>query len=165
MEILGFSSCNHCSWLSEPQVYILHLLSLMFIAQMNHVLTKKILKILILKIFFAENTQRMTKYNPNMWKLKMTPGIFQLNFLSFNLTKNQSKDSFEKLRTSRYQNCPWFRRFLKIWWRYCKKIKKKKFTWPPFSTSPQTIGELFSNFGEEWQPRLLQLQEMVRQLM
>ena len=30
----------------------------------------------------------------------------------------KSKDSFGKLRTSRFQNCPWFLELMKIWWSY-----------------------------------------------
>ena len=35
--------------------------------------------------------------------------------------KFKSKFSFEILRTSRFQNCPYFLNFVKIWWRYCQK--------------------------------------------
>ena len=37
--------------------------------------------------------------------------------------KLKIKDSFEILRTGRFQDCPYFLDFVKIWWRYCQKTK------------------------------------------
>ena len=49
--------------------------------------------------------------------------------------KIKSKDSFEKLRTSTFQNWPYFLNLVKIWWKYCQKQHKKKFSVTPFISS------------------------------
>ena len=38
-------------------------------------------------------------------------------FSTLSWSKLKSRNSFEKLRTSRFQNCPWFWNLTKIWWR------------------------------------------------
>ena len=39
----------------------------------------------------------------------------------------KSKDSFETLRTSRFQNWLYFLNLVKIWWRYCQKTNCQVF--------------------------------------
>ena len=42
---------------------------------------------------------------------------FFLNFSIKSWSNFKIRDSFEKLRTCRFQNCPWFWNLTKIWWR------------------------------------------------
>ena len=100
---------------------------------------QKTLKILILKIFFTEKTQRITKYKPNItWKCekwKWPLVSFNSIFSALTWPKIKSKDSFEKLTTSRFQNCPFFSKLTKIWWRYWRKTNWLIFggsVWPQF---------------------------------
>ena len=58
----------------------------------------------------------------------------------------KSKDSFEILRTSRFQNWPYFLNLVKIWGSYCQKTKKKKFLDPPFIIALYIMSaDLYSN--------------------
>ena len=45
--------------------------------------------------------------------------------------KLKIKDSFEILRTSRFQNWPSFLNFVKIWGSYCQKTNWQLFSWTP----------------------------------
>ena len=54
-------------------------------------------------------------------KLKWPLVSFTSIYSSLSWSKFKSKDSFEKLRMSRFQNWPCFLNFVKIWWRYCQK--------------------------------------------
>ena len=45
--------------------------------------------------------------------------------------KFKIKDSFEILRTSRFQNWPYFLDLVKILWRYCQKTNCQVFLWTP----------------------------------
>ena len=47
--------------------------------------------------------------------------------------KLKIKDSFEILRTSRFQNCPSFLNLVKIWGSYCQKTNCIVFLWTPCS--------------------------------
>ena len=46
-------------------------------------------------------------------------------FSAFTWSNIKSKDSFEILRTSRFQNWPYFLKLVKIWGSYCQKTKKE----------------------------------------
>ena len=39
-------------------------------------------------------------------------------FFAYSWSNFKIRDSFEKLRMCRFQNCPWFWNLTKIWWRY-----------------------------------------------
>ena len=45
------------------------------------------------------------------------------------------KDSFEILRTSRFQNCPSFFNLVKIWGSYCQNTNWELFSWTPCSNN------------------------------
>ena len=84
---------------------------------------------------------RVQKSNQNCWNW-----IISNSFISYKKVKNwkwplvcsnpnisastwpklRIKDSFEILRTSRFQNWPYFLNLVKIWWRYCQKHQKKR---------------------------------------
>ena len=59
--------------------------------------------------------------------------------------KYKIKDSFEILRTSRFQNWPYFLDLVKIWWRYCQKTNCIVFLWTRCITRVQKKISMFSN--------------------
>ena len=73
--------------------------------------------------------------------------------------KFKIKDSFEILRTSRFQNWPYFLDLVKIWWRYCQKTNWKVFfvdtvySWLCFENRKLNISfTTFTHWGEiEWE--------------
>ena len=53
------------------------------------------------------------------------------NISSSTWPKFKIKVSFKILRTSRFQNWPYFLDLVKIWWRYCQKTNCQVFLWTP----------------------------------
>ena len=58
---------------------------------------------------------------PLVWK---NPNISASTWPKFKI-----KDSFEILRTGRFQNSPYFLNLVEIWWRYCPKTNCQVFLW------------------------------------
>ena len=71
-------------------------------------------------------------YSCEKWKwplVWLSPNISASTWPKFKI-----KDSFEILRTSRFQNWPYFLNLVEIWWRYCQKTVETKS--PLFKDSP-----------------------------
>ena len=50
-------------------------------------------------------------------------------FSAYSWSNFKIRDSFGKLRTCRFQNCPWFWNLSKIWWKNWRKTKVSIFLW------------------------------------
>ena len=50
-------------------------------------------------------------------------------FFAYSWSNFKIRDSFEKLRTCRFQNCPWFWNLTKIWWRNWGKTRSNWVDW------------------------------------
>ena len=61
--------------------------------------------------------------------------------------KFKSKVSFEILRTSRFQNWPYFSNLVKIWWRYFKKQKNQEIPWTTLYLCELSIHHLMHSSG------------------
>ena len=96
---------------------------------MTQLLTKKIPKRLIFKFFcwnYSEKWCKITLKCENWkWPLLSLTSIFSAS----SWPNVKSKDSFEKLRTSRFQNWPSFLNLVKIWGSYCQNTKVQVFLW------------------------------------
>ena len=120
----------------------------------------------------------MKKSDYNCWKW-IIPYIFIINFcekwkwplvsltsiFSASTWPNvKSKDSFEKLRTSRLQNWPSFLNMVKIWWRYGLRKKSVRIL---FSTSVCVAFGLQQFFVRFWVHKELNLKKIMltRQLL
>ena len=84
------------------------------------------------KLMFWKSRRMITtvKLNKIMWnsceKLKWSL-VCSCSYISASTwLKLKSKDSFEQLRASTFQNWPYFLNLVKIWWRYCQKQQQKK---------------------------------------
>ena len=66
----------------------------------------------------------------NFWDNWKWPLVcFNPNISASTWPKSKVKDSFEILRTSRFQNWPYFLNLVKIWWRYWQKTNCIVFLW------------------------------------
>ena len=75
-------------------------------------------------------------YSCEKWKWPLV--WLRPNISASTWPKFKIKDSFEILRTSRFQNWPYFLNLVKIWWRYCQKTVETKR--PLFKNSPFNHG-------------------------
>ena len=143
-KLSNFISCNHCFGHSKPSFDILHYFIWYFHTNnpgFNQKITKQIYWFLKIHCWnYSEKWLKMTWKCEN-WKwplVWLSPNISASTWPKFKI-----KDSFEILRTSRFQNSPYFLNLVEIWWRYCPKTNCQVFLWTPCMFNSFWFGKLF----------------------
>ena len=75
----------------------------------------------------GSNGQTVCTSTDSYWKWPLV--CLNTNISASTWPKFKIKDSFEILRTSRFQNWPYFLNLVEIWWRYCPKTNCQVFLW------------------------------------